>query len=435
LFLSLGLDRENAGTGQWNPFKGIVRPGDRVLIKPNLVRHYHPYGLDRMSIVTHASVLRAICDYVLLAAGPGARVTIADAPLQSCDFNEVVKLSGTDRVIAYYGERGIEVGLHDLRLVRAVVEQTSLYGKVLVQAGNGGDPRGYTNVDLGRMSAHSDTGADPGRYRVTSYNPAGMARHHSQGKHEYVVANTLLDADVVINVPKLKTHQKAGITAALKNFIGINGHKDCLPHHIKGTPESGGDEYFSDSWAKRTDSWLLDTKEQTGSLVARKAAAVVHKVLESVHQREGYWAGSWYGNRTIPRTTVDLNRIVRYGKRDGSLADRPQRTVLTIVDAVLAGDEDGPLAPTPKAAGLLIAGMDPVGVDMAAARLMGFRYRAVPTIELALDGASGFRLAGFDEPALEIVSASPRWNRLPLTAAGDSLGFRPYSSWKGHLEL
>ena len=435
LLISLGLDRENLGTPQWNPFRELIRPGDRVLIKPNLVRHYHPLGLDRLSIVTHASVLRALCDYVLLACGPRTNLVIADAPLQSCDFAEVVRLAGIDRLIDYYAGRGVEISLRDLRLVRSVVDQTSLYGKVLVQAENGGDPLGYTTINLGRLSAHADAGGDTSRFRVTCYDPSRMARHHGLGKHEYVIANTLLDADVVINVPKLKTHQKAGITAALKNFIGINGHKDCLPHHTKGTPESGGDEYQRDSWAKRTDSWLLDVKEQTSSLGARKAAAVMHRVLESVHRREGFWAGSWFGNETIARTTVDLNWIARYASREGEIADRPQRAIFNLVDGIVAGDEDGPLAPAPRNVGVLIGGTDPVAVDMAAARLVGFRYRSIPTIRLALDGIRGRRLAAFDEQELQIVSSSRRWSGLDAGLAGDSLRFSPHQGWKGHVEL
>ena len=436
LFISLGLDRARLGTPHWNPLAGIIRPGDRVLIKPNLVRHYHPYGFDPVSIVTHASILRALCDFVLIAAGPRTSLVIADAPLQSCDFSAAVALSGIDQLVSYFRcQRGTEIRLSDLRLVRAVVERSSLYGKILVQAENPGDPLGYTNLDLGTNSAHAETGTDSSRYRVTCYDPSRMERHHGGGRHEYVVANTLLDADVVVNVPKLKTHQKAGITVALKNFVGINGHKDCLPHHIKGALESGGDEYRTDSWAKRTDSWLLDAKEQTGSIAARKAAAVVHRVLESVHQREGYWAGSWYGNETIARTTIDLNRIVRYAGRDGRLADRPQRKVFCVVDGIIAGEEDGPLAPTPRATGLLMAGSDSVAVDIAAARIMGFRYRSVPTIRLALDGAGGFRLAEFDEGSLAIVSQAPRWHGLDPATSGDSLKFSPHHGWKGHLEL
>lgn len=43
-FYLLGLDKENYGTKLWNPLGEYVNPGDRVLIKPNLVMH--PQGRD-----------------------------------------------------------------------------------------------------------------------------------------------------------------------------------------------------------------------------------------------------------------------------------------------------------------------------------------------------------------------------------------------------
>ena len=39
----LGLDPDHRGTPDWNPF-GFIPKGSKVLLKPNLVRHFHPYG-------------------------------------------------------------------------------------------------------------------------------------------------------------------------------------------------------------------------------------------------------------------------------------------------------------------------------------------------------------------------------------------------------
>src|SRR4030066_1376648 len=63
LFLLLGLDKEKYGTREWNPLGEIIKPGSCGLLKPNLVRHYHPSGLDVRSIFTHGSIIRAVCDY------------------------------------------------------------------------------------------------------------------------------------------------------------------------------------------------------------------------------------------------------------------------------------------------------------------------------------------------------------------------------------
>ena len=61
------------------------------------------------------------------------------------------------------------------------------------------------------------------KVRVTNYNLNLMKEHYNPKKNEYLIPNTILEADVIINLPKPKTHRKAGITGAMKNFVGING--------------------------------------------------------------------------------------------------------------------------------------------------------------------------------------------------------------------
>ncbi|MFR5984215.1 MAG: DUF362 domain-containing protein [Bacilli bacterium] len=63
------------------------------------------------------------------------------------------------------------------------------------------------------------------KYAITNYNLKYMHSHHCQGKHEYLISKDILDADVIINVPKPKCHRKAGITASMKNFVGVNSKK------------------------------------------------------------------------------------------------------------------------------------------------------------------------------------------------------------------
>ncbi len=438
LFRMLGMDEQGYGGPNWNPLGDLIRPGSRVLLKPNLVRHYHPYGLDPQSLVTSGSLIRAVCDYALKAAGPDGQVVIADAPLQSCDFASVLKLSGLDQVAQYYQRIGLPVQVRDLRLVRAVVDRSSVYGKVLVQEKNPGDPLGYTGLDLGPVSLHAKRSTAAGKYRVTCYDPSRMERHHGEGRHEYVIANTVLEADVVLNLPKMKTHHKAGITGALKNFVGINGHKDCLPHHVQGSAQEGGDEYRQASWIKSVDSRLLDSKEGVGGLLIKKGMALAHKILYAAHMRQdgnGYWEGSWYGNDTISRTTVDLNRIVRYAARDGSLCPQPQRTVFSIVDGIIAGDRDGPLAPTPRPAGMLLAGFNPVAVDLAMARIMGFRHQAISTLRHALDREHDYPLVNFQACDLRTISNQRQWCGMDPNQPGAHLGFVPHKGWRGHIEL
>jgi len=438
LFRQLGLDAQNFGSSLWNPLGEFISPGSRVLLKPNLVRHYHPLEMDPRALITHGSIIRAVCDYALRATGGTGEVVIADAPLQSCNFTEVCRISGLDSVIEYYKQAGRVIPLRDLRLVRAVVEGRSLFGRVVVQESNPGDPMGYTPVDLKEQSLHWGRDQSGDGYRVTCYDPANMQEHHGGGRHRYIIANTLLDADVVINLPKMKTHQKAGITGALKNFVGINGHKDCLPHHLRGASAVGGDEYRQPSRVKALDSWLQDYKDSGAGVIAQKGIAIAHRVLSAIHMQEygnQYWAGCWHGNDTISRTTVDLNRIVRYAARDGSMCQSPQRKIFSIVDGVIAGEDNGPLAATPKLAGVLLAGENGTAVDAVMARLMGYDYRRIPTICHALDRQHRFPLADFDQTAITTRSEVPTWRELQLTSPGPSFQFTPHQGWKGSIEL
>jgi hypothetical protein len=202
-----------------------------------------------------------------------------------------------------------------------------------------------------------------------------MAKTHAPGRHQYLIARDVLEADVIINLPKLKTHKKAGVTCALKNLIGINGNKEFLPHHRAGGSESGGDCYPGASIVKRALEYSLDRQNQTTSFVGGRVWREVAVNLERVSVRSGDELGvegSWAGNDTIWRTGLDLNRILLYGQPDATLADAPRRRVLHIVDAVIAGQGDGPLKPEPLPLGLIFMGTNAAAVDWVGARLLGY---------------------------------------------------------------
>lgn len=75
------------------------------------------------------------------------------------------------------------------------------------------------------------------KLEITNYGLGTVAKHHNDNKNEYLIAGTILNADVFINVPKLKTHKKAGVTLSMKNLIGINGDKSWIAHHRAGIDE------------------------------------------------------------------------------------------------------------------------------------------------------------------------------------------------------
>lgn len=54
----LGMDRDNFGTRKWNLFRELVRSGDKVVLKPNLVFDAHVLGREGIeAMITHASIV------------------------------------------------------------------------------------------------------------------------------------------------------------------------------------------------------------------------------------------------------------------------------------------------------------------------------------------------------------------------------------------
>src|SRR4029077_14113847 len=108
--------------------------------------------------------------------------------------------------------------------------------------------------------------------------------------------NTVLGVDLLVSMPKLKTHHWTGATLAMKNLFGV------VPSGVYGWPKN-----------------------------------VLH------------WAG-------IEECIADLH------------AAFPRQ--FAIVDGIVGMEGDGPIQGVPKAAGVLVAGSDPVAVDATCCRIM-----------------------------------------------------------------
>lgn len=398
LFRFLGLDDANP-LGRW------IQPGMTVVIKPNWVKHEFGDTEGRNVLYTHASLVRALIDAALTALAGGGRVFVADAPLQGCDFARFRRQSGLAEMERDYARA--PVAFLDLRRQWAEIDDASSY--VHGVHALAGDPRGYSLVDLGARSRLMCFGVNA-RFGVTDYRHENTNGHH-RGAHRYLVSNTVLGADVILNVPKLKTHMKTGMTGALKNFVGIIGSKDFLPHFRAGSPRGGGDEYPDGNWLSHAASPIRELLQTRAPLwlwkLARTGAASAAVV----------GGGAWHGNDTLWRTIHDLVDIARNYDVGGILRQRP-RTILTLVDAIVAGEGCGPLKPRPKPCGLLVWGEDPGTVDVACAALMGFDWRRIPLLSHLCDPASR-SFSDFDAAAL----------RTPAP-----LHFVPPAGWAGVME-
>ena len=232
MLINMKFDFKNIGTKNWNPFKDFIKEGNQVVIKPNLVKHINKeLNGNTDSLITNFALIRPIIDYCLLALNGTGKLVVGDAPVQECDFQKVIALNGLKEAIKIYNQNGYFVDLVDFRKNNNLNLECTL-------------------ISLDKYSSLVDVDKYASKYAITNYNLKYMREHHHEGKHEYLIPNIVLAADVIINIPKPKTHRKAGITACMKNFIGVNSKKEYLPHHRNGSIHNHGDEYPERSLVK-----------------------------------------------------------------------------------------------------------------------------------------------------------------------------------------
>jgi len=146
------------------PFGGMgsfVRPGQKVLLKPNLLSAKDP----ERAITTHPALLEVLADHVRAAGG---EPTIGDSP--------------------------------------------------------GGAIRGVERVwqNTGMQDLHERTGVP-----LVSFEASGAVEMRGELR-SYMIARPVVEADVVVNVAKLKTHVLTLMTGAIKNMYG------SIPGFAKG---------------------------------------------------------------------------------------------------------------------------------------------------------------------------------------------------------
>ena len=221
-------DSPHDSSSNWNPLGYLICPGQRVVVKPNLVRHIHMTGGDYQVVVTHASVVRCVLDYVALALQGRGEITGRGCPVQGADFDAILSRTGLREVCADVAKTwDIPVYLADFRLWSVELDDDFF---ILRGHTRDGDPRGYRWINLGERSLLNGISDHCHRFRVTKYDAAAMILHHNSSRHEYIVPQTILDADVVVTLPKLKTHHKVGLTAApLKTWSESMGIKTVYP--------------------------------------------------------------------------------------------------------------------------------------------------------------------------------------------------------------
>jgi uncharacterized protein (DUF362 family) len=280
--------------------RAFVRPGQRVLLKPNLLMGARP----QRAITTHPAVVRAA---ILLAQEAGAVVSVGDSPGVGSPAS-AMRAAGIARVL-------------------------------------------------------EETGASPADFGT----PQDVDVPDHRVARRLTLVRALAEADVVITLPKLKTHGQMVFTGALKNQYGL----------IPGMRKS--------QWHFRLQhrEWLAEL-----ILDIHRAVRPALAIMDAVVAMEG----------------------------PGPSAGRPRQ-----VGAILAGPD---LVAVDALACLLI-GLDPVSVPLlAAARAQGLGATALGDMDVAGDDWRALRVPDFErvsklEDLLRIVPLPQgvlRWVREQCTA-------------------
>lgn len=393
--LQIGLDKENIGTKEWSPFKELICPGDVVIIKPNMV--IAPKNkMAQEYVTTHASVIRPIIDYVWKALQEKGEIIIGDAPQAETDFEEVIRNTGIKEMIEVLKKRGVNVRCCDFRDLKVEMKNGIWIKEVPVLS----HPES-TVINLAEKSLFYDDSGKKIMYCGGGYDVEKTRLHHNGKIQEYKVSDMILKANVVISMPKMKTHKKAGITCCMKNLVGINVDKDFLPHYTMGDGRDGGDEmpiisnprrYFVKciNYIKQKvlyKHWrsiggflskfigIIDKNTSDNDELYSKNAA--KNVFSKITGRD-IFQGAWSGNDTIWKMILDLNRIFLYADRNGELHDVPVRKVFYVVDGIICGAGDGPMEPIPVETGFVAVGDNAYDVDISLLELFNIDYSKIP---------------------------------------------------------
>jgi len=413
-----------------------VNPGDWVVIKPNLVKESKETDANEWrSVITDASLIKDVCSHVCEKLCGEGRVTICDAPQTDSSFEKIAEKLGLYEIAEECSKQfNLKVEVIDLR----DEEWTNDAGVITKREKLQGDPEGSIAFNLGKNSLFYQHSGE-GRFYGADYDSRVVNNHHKGETQEYLICATPVKADVFINMPKLKTHKKTGVTLNLKNLVGINADKNWLPHHTEGSPSNGGDEF--------PDLTLKRRIEQLSVKFARKIALNIPLLGPKIAQRlrksgtkvfgDGATvirSGNWFKNNTTWRMVLDLNRCLLYGNADGSLRKENKKRYYCVIDGRIGMEGMGPMQGDPVESGIVIGGTDPVLADMVAARIMGFDWRKIPVIKgaFALDS---FPITDFSPDDVYVESNIKEWNgRFVDIEDSEFLQFKPHFGWAGHIE-
>ena len=282
------------------------------------------------------------------------------------------------------------------------------------------------------------------------YNRDETITHHHHDIHEYQISKTILNADVLISVPKLKVHKKVGVTLNSKGLVGINTNKNYLVHYTLGSPKNGGDQ-FPNRTLSRKEAFLVKSQRFLfDKLLAKQNTYTDHtyRIIKHLFQRYVKpWFGSvsqeklkldggnWYGNDSAWRMAFDLVNISIFSDKDGVMQEIPQRKFFSVIDGIIGGENNGPLTPDARSDGVLIVGFHPLATDIVSSYLMGLNWQKMKTFTSLLHSKHKEFQIGDPQKTIPIHTNVSNWKNFFDNNKSANLHYKPHPGWTGHIEL
>ena len=223
-----------------------------IVVKPNWIQESHELNKDVWQpVITNPELILCLLEYLAERIVGEATLCVCDAPHTYADFTAILGRGEFETKFFLLAEKypKIKFELIDLRREIWITKEDV----VVKRRPNSEDPQGYVRINLGEDSLFYQHMGE-GHFYGADYDSRIVNKHHHGKIQEYLIAGTPMACDLFINVPKMKTHKKTGITCCLKNLVGINGDKNWLPHHTEESPTSNGDEYPRLSYKNRIES-------------------------------------------------------------------------------------------------------------------------------------------------------------------------------------
>jgi uncharacterized protein (DUF362 family) len=413
-----------------------VRPGDWVVIKPNLVSEGAYYDKNQWDyVITSPKLIKDVCEYVCQRLNGKGKITLCDAPQTDSSFPNIAQKTKLFEIAELCNKTyGIVVEVVDLRNQYWINES----GIIAKRQNQEGDPRGAIRFNLGKDSLFYSFQGE-GHYYGADYDDSVVNKHHQGKIQEYLISATPVVADVFINLPKLKTHMKTGVTLSLKNLVGINADKNWLPHYTKNAHGITGDQYPTHTTVKQAEQSAVHFAHsiaQNMPVLGVPIAQLLRKIGAVAFGKTGavIRSGNWYGNDTVWRMVLDLNRCLLYGNEDGTLRDSNPKRYYTLIDGIIGMEGDGPTNGTPIDSGVIICGKDPVATDIVAAKFMGLDWNKIPLLREAF-ATMRYPITSTNSANIFVTNNILGWTK-PFSQIENETFFRfsPSKGWKGHIE-